>query len=100
MAKPPPRAEFRGGFATKFRRPKRNFVAPPRNSPREAPVAPSVFSPVFGGRFRYWPVRARCRRSELRAHPLPYTQRAVATRNDLSIRYRAIPPVTCAQLRG
>ena len=32
MAKPPPRAEFRGGFATKFRRPKRNFVAAsPRN---------------------------------------------------------------------
>ena len=26
MAKPPPRAEFRGGFATKFRRPKRNFA--------------------------------------------------------------------------
>jgi len=45
MAKPPPRAEFRGGFATEFRRPKRNFVAPPRNSPREARWRHPYFHP-------------------------------------------------------
>ena len=45
MAKPPPRAEFRGGFATKFQRPKRNFVAPPRNSPREARWRHPYFHP-------------------------------------------------------
>jgi hypothetical protein len=36
MAKPPPRAEFSWRLRHKFQRPKRNFVAPPRNSPREA----------------------------------------------------------------
>jgi len=45
MAKPPPRADFRGGFATQFRRPKRNFVAPPRNSPREARWRHPYFHP-------------------------------------------------------
>jgi hypothetical protein len=36
MAEQQPRAEFSGTFATKFRQPKRNFVALPRNSAREA----------------------------------------------------------------
>jgi len=58
MAKPPPRAEFRGGFATKFRRPKRNSVAPPRNSPREARWRHPYFHPYSAVAFRYWPVIA------------------------------------------
>jgi hypothetical protein len=39
-----PRPEFRGSFATKFHRPKRNFVAPPRNLISPLPVALVIFS--------------------------------------------------------
>jgi hypothetical protein len=44
MAEPPARAEFRGSFATKFRHPNRNVVAPP-NSAREARWRRPYFRP-------------------------------------------------------